>query len=337
MVSQNDALATGQLMSAIQYDGNVETVRLLLGKGANVNAKDNEGWHPLQLAAKRGDIEIVRLLLENGAEVNATNVDGVTALGSAVYRGYTDVAKLLVEKGADINAKEKNKITPLMVAAGAGQTNAVEFLLNMGADINATNNFGDSVLMAAVEEGKIDVVKLLLSRGANVKLEDGMGMNALDDAKRNGNAAIAQLLQQAGATKSSWAKQDEDLANNLQQLQESATALSNSWRNLQQAGASLPATTEKPAFEVLNATAKATEQNDVWWRYGYRLTVRNNGIDNSRQFFEIQFLDADGYVLDTKTEEAFIKPGTTEIITGETLVNLPGAARVVKLKAIWKP
>jgi hypothetical protein len=60
-------------------------------------------------------------------------------------------------------------------------------------------------------------------------------------------------------------------------------------------------------------------------------------MDSDRQFFEIQFLDADGYVIDTKTEEAVIKPGTTETITGETLVNLPGAANVYKLKAVWKP
>ena len=93
---------------------------------------------------------------------------------------------------------------------------------------------------------------------------------------------------------------------------------------------------DKPAFEVISVTAKPTEQNDMWWRYGYRLTVRNNGMNDERQFFEIQFLDAGGYVIDSKTEEAAIKPGTTEIITGETLLDLPGAAKVSKLKAVWK-
>ena len=92
----------------------------------------------------------------------------------------------------------------------------------------------------------------------------------------------------------------------------------------------------KPAFEVLNATAKVTEQNDMWWRYGYRLTVRNNGIDDDPQSFEIQFLDGDGYVIDTKPVRAVIKSGATEIITGDTLIDLPGAARVSKLKAVWK-
>ena len=95
---------------------------------------------------------------------------------------------------------------------------------------------------------------------------------------------------------------------------------------------------DKPAFEVLAVTAKPTEQNDVWWRYGYRLTVRNNFSNTDGQWFKIQFLDAQGYVIDsTTTERTVIRPGATEIITGEKLVSLPGAARVAKLKALWNP
>lgn len=92
---------------------------------------------------------------------------------------------------------------------------------------------------------------------------------------------------------------------------------------------------DTPAFEVLNVTAKPTEQNEVWWRYGYRLTVRNNFLNTDGQRFEIQFLDAEGYVIDTTTtDRTAIKLGATEIITGAKLVMLPGAARVAKLKAI---
>jgi TPR repeat protein len=102
--------------------------------------------------------------------------------------------------------------------------------------------------------------------------------------------------------------------------------------------ASTPDISDTPAFEVLNVTAKPTEQNDVWWRYGYRVTVRNNGQNSEGQWFHIQFLDAQGYVIDTATtDRTAISPGATEIITGETLLQLPGAARVAKLKATWNP
>jgi ankyrin repeat protein len=280
--------ATAQLMNALQYGGDAKSIKLLIAKGADVNAKDNEGWHALQLAAKRGNIEIVRLLLENGADVNATNLNGVTALTSAAYRGYTDIAKLFVEKGASVNAKENDNTTALMVAAGAGQTNAVEFLLDNGADINATNNFGysvlmtalngnkidvvkillskgvkinetnwsgETVLMSAVEDGKTEIVKLLLAKGAKVNAENFLGRSALDEAKQKGDAAIVQLLQQAGATKSSSVKQDEEMTKDLKELQESSDAISNSLRNLQQPAAvpvtfsvSVPEKPVKPAF-----------------------------------------------------------------------------------------
>ena len=61
-------------------------------------------------------------------------------------------------------------------------------------------------------------------------------------------------------------------------------------------------------------------------------------MNTDGQWFEIHFLDVQGYVIDsTTTEQTVVKPGTTEIITGEKLVELPGAARVAKLKATWKP
>jgi uncharacterized protein len=101
---------------------------------------------------------------------------------------------------------------------------------------------------------------------------------------------------------------------------------------------SAPDISDTPVFEVLNVTAKPTEQNEMWWRYGYRLTVRNNGQNTEGQWFHIQFLDAQGYVIDTTTtDRTAIRPGTAVVITGETLLQLPGAARVAKLKATWNP
>ena len=371
VVVQKDPLATGQLMSAAQYGGNAETVKLLLERGADVNAKDNDGWTPLQHAAKRGNVEIIKLLLEKGADVNAKSNDGVTALMSAAKRGYMEIIKLLLEKGADVNANFKGNGTALSLAAEAGQTNAVGFLLDKNANINATNWDGDTALMTAVEHGKIEVVKLLLARGAdvnaannnlhdtallaavekgqtevvklllarkaNVNAEGFMGRNALDEAREKGNVAIVQLLQQAGATTSSAAARDEAMSKNLHELEQSHAALSNSLQKFQQASAIATEASYKPTFEVLNVTSKVTEQTDTWWRFGYRLTVRNNGINTDGQWFEIQFLDAEGYVIDTThTHQTVIKPGTTEIITGDALIDLPGAARVSKLKAISK-
>ena len=52
-------------------EGRSDTVRALLAKGADVNAKDKYGWTPLMLAALAGRADTVRTLLANGAHVNA--------------------------------------------------------------------------------------------------------------------------------------------------------------------------------------------------------------------------------------------------------------------------
>jgi ankyrin repeat protein len=46
------------------YDGNIEVVKLLIKKGAYVNATDYDGYTPLHKAAFKGHIEIVKLLIE---------------------------------------------------------------------------------------------------------------------------------------------------------------------------------------------------------------------------------------------------------------------------------
>jgi len=52
------------------------------------------------IASAKGDIESVKLLLARGADVKATTRDGKTALGLAVEEGHDDVAELLKKAGA---------------------------------------------------------------------------------------------------------------------------------------------------------------------------------------------------------------------------------------------
>jgi ankyrin repeat protein len=77
-------------------------VRLLLAKGANVNAKTADNLAtPLHVAAQEGHREIAELLLAKGAEVNAkTSTDGVSAPGLASQNGHKEIRELLFNAGA---------------------------------------------------------------------------------------------------------------------------------------------------------------------------------------------------------------------------------------------
>jgi uncharacterized protein len=61
------------------------------------------------LAAEGGDVEIVKLLIEKGADVNAKNVDGVTALMFAAGEGRLEAVKLLIEKGSGRERKTQER------------------------------------------------------------------------------------------------------------------------------------------------------------------------------------------------------------------------------------
>ena len=60
----------------IRYNKNVDAVKILLEKGANVNAINSDKWTPLHCAASYdSNADVVKVLLEKGANVNALNSD----------------------------------------------------------------------------------------------------------------------------------------------------------------------------------------------------------------------------------------------------------------------
>ena len=67
------------------------------------------------LACQGGHLEVVRLLLERGAAVDAKDGDmGETPLMKACYNGHVEAARLLLEKSADVNVADMHGQTSLM-------------------------------------------------------------------------------------------------------------------------------------------------------------------------------------------------------------------------------
>jgi len=111
--------------------------RLLLEKGADVNAQGGEYGNALQAALVEGHVAVVRLLLEKGADVNAQGGEYGNALQAASNAGHEAVVRLLLEKGADVNAQGGEYGNALQAASNGGHEAVVRLLLEKGADVNA--------------------------------------------------------------------------------------------------------------------------------------------------------------------------------------------------------
>lgn len=96
--------------------GRLESVELLLSKGADPAMMSQNGWTPLMASSAKGHLLIVeRLLKVPGLDVNRVNEHGITALWNACNRGRTAVVSTLLAAGADPTLAVGKGKTPLKV------------------------------------------------------------------------------------------------------------------------------------------------------------------------------------------------------------------------------
>jgi len=168
----------------------VETIKLLLTKGADVNARSDDGT-ALMMAVRWGHVEIVKLLLAAGAQVDARHRLGYSALMMSAGRSIpemnpprgqplpppaAEIMSLLLAKGADVNFLGRDGETALM---GANSAEKVRLLVARGAQVNIRDEEARTALMFAVDRGDVEVVEALLQAGADASVVNEKGAPAL--------------------------------------------------------------------------------------------------------------------------------------------------------------
>lgn len=177
-----------KLFKAIE-NKNLDTIKFLISKGADVNTKDKYGDTPLHDSSNSGHLMISTFLIEKGADININNKNGETPLHKSAYHGHFEVAELLINKGANINAVDIANLTPLNFAIWGltsleallselvpnefvkqqmqGFIKTIEILIKNGADVNAKNKDGNTPLKWAILAKKAGLVELFRKNGGH--------------------------------------------------------------------------------------------------------------------------------------------------------------------------
>lgn len=139
----------------------VVLVRMLLDHGADIHARNNKGFTPLQIAAVAAQGPLVEILLEQGA-----TAEGVTVI-CAHWGLSTSIVKLLIDKGANIHTTDSRWNKPALTwEAEVGSPATIEVLLQRGADVHHHDKHCSALLYAS-GNARVEAVKLLLDAGAD--------------------------------------------------------------------------------------------------------------------------------------------------------------------------
>jgi len=162
-VNVKDIFGCTPLHWAVLADTN-DVADFLIGRGAELAARDNTGFAPIMVA--RGQ-DMIELLISEGADVNVRMTgNGRTRLHTSCLGGEEEMAEFLITHGADVNVKDKWGNTPLHLAASKGHVDVVKLLLMNQADINAKGIGGYTPLWKAQEKNHTEVVALLRTHRA---------------------------------------------------------------------------------------------------------------------------------------------------------------------------
>jgi ankyrin repeat protein len=174
-------------LSALLYaarDGRLDSVRILLAAGADINQPDANGITPLVMAISNNHVDVARVLIEHGADLNASDWYGRTPLWAAIEARNMDVdnatfensvdreplfnlIEALLERGANPNVRTK-EVPPIRRS-----------MLRVTGSLSWVDFTGQTPFLTAALSGDVRVMRLLLAHRADPHIPTVAGTTAL--------------------------------------------------------------------------------------------------------------------------------------------------------------
>lgn len=165
-------------------DGRIDSAKILLGAGADIERADANAITPLLMAITNNHVRMARYLIEQGANVKAVDWYGRTPLWAAVELRNMDVDSstfengvdraaalelidVLLDKGVDVNARTK-EVPPIR-----------RQMLHVTGDLSWVDFTGQTPFLRASLAADLDVMRRLLAHGADPKIPAFAGTTPL--------------------------------------------------------------------------------------------------------------------------------------------------------------
>jgi ankyrin repeat protein len=219
--------------------GSLESARLLVEAGADVNYKEPQGYDPLLIAIYNGHYELGSLLVEKGAKVDdgalwmvveTRDMDKSDKHPAPTDYGKVksmDMMKMLLAKGAPVDGGLKSRLpqraimegggpavgSPLYRATKSTDVTAMRLLIENGADPKyKLARDSSTLIMAAAGQGfnkeagvggeqkdAIEAIKMLMEKGVDVNAANDQGQTAMHFAALTGREKVIEFLYKSGA------------------------------------------------------------------------------------------------------------------------------------------
>lgn len=205
-----------ELLQAVKDENLLEQVRTMLEEAEKADNLDDllgRGSYyqemPLHAAAEKGNVEIIKLLVDKGAALEAQDEDGKNAYEIALNAGHDhhvtryldgsnpihwaiyDKSLSALEEAVKNHKKDINDrmmiglYTPLHVAVKVRDSQLVHHLLEQRANPNMQDRYGGTPLHVAVEDKNISIIKDLIMHDADPEIENYVEENSLNLAFNN--------------------------------------------------------------------------------------------------------------------------------------------------------
>ena len=183
----DDSDDPGKALRRAALAGDKARVERLLQDGAPIDAVDTAGNAALHLAAERGHPEVCKVLLARGADLRAKGEGGYrpldVALGfSDLGAGVAEAARLLIAAGAPLDGAPGGDL-PLVIAVRHAPVDIVATLLEKGAYPKDAADAGSVMAMLGARRfdaaGHAEILTLLKKQGGDLKLAGRQGLNAM--------------------------------------------------------------------------------------------------------------------------------------------------------------